>query len=135
VAGLQEIPAARPDTNILDWAAKEDGSSSLDTMNRLNQKIYEECSYYSGQLYEKKFLTSKTVFTRKEYGEVPAIFLKGLGLEMKDWEKKGEVMILRSTVMTPFLDGDEAFESWWNTFMDSIREVLETATVQAETKS
>jgi hypothetical protein len=123
-------PLAKPDTNILDWVAGEDGNPSLDAMNNLNRKIYEASSFASGPMYEKKFLTSKTVFTRKEYGEIPGIFVNSLGLDMNDWKQKGQVMILRSAVMTPFLDSEEIFDAWWNTFLDSMRSVLEDIDVK-----
>ena len=124
-------PLAKPDTNILDWVAMEEGNPDLDAMNSLNQKIYDACSYTSGPMYEKRFLTSKTVFTRKEYGEIPGTFVKTLGLDVKGWEQKGQVMILRSTVMTPFLDAGDSFDAWWNTFLDSMRLVLEDVTAKS----
>ncbi len=40
-------------------------------MSSINQKIYEACSFASRPMHEQRFLTSKTVFTRKEYGEIP----------------------------------------------------------------
>lgn len=53
-------PLTRPDFNIVDFAFNEVGNTSLEAMDKLNQKIYEQCSYNSGPVFNDDWITSKT---------------------------------------------------------------------------
>jgi hypothetical protein len=84
-------------------------------MNRLNQAIYDQCSYKSGPVYVSDFITSKTALTREEYGETPRTFVEKFGIRKGEWERLGSVYVLRSCIVTPFLTNNITFEEyWWN---------------------
>jgi hypothetical protein len=53
-------PLTRPDFNIVDFAFNEVGNTSIEAMDKLNQKIYEQCSYNSGPVFNDDWITSKT---------------------------------------------------------------------------
>lgn len=108
-------PLTRPDINIVDYAFHEIGGGDLDSMNRLNQAIYERCSYKSGPIYASDFITSKTALTREEYGETPRSFVAKFGLRDSEWDGLGSVYVLRSCIVTPLLTNTITFEEyWWN---------------------
>jgi len=110
------LPLTRPDINIVDYAFHEKGNDSLEEMNRLNQAIYERCSYKSGPVYVNDFITSKTALTREEYGETPRFFVEKFGLRNGEWERLGSVYVLRSCIVTPFLTHHLTFEEYWRNF-------------------
>jgi len=111
VAGrrFEAVPLARPDINIVDYVFHEIGNGSLEAMNRLNEAIYERCSYKSGPLYSNDFLLSKTSLTGEEYGDTPRAFAARAGIAAGEWERLQSVYILRSCILTPYLTGTEAF--------------------------
>jgi len=51
----------------------------LEDMNKLNQAIYNACSYISGDLMKKDFIVSKTVFIPAEYRDIPLDFIRKCG--------------------------------------------------------
>ncbi|MBN1938657.1 MAG: tyrosine decarboxylase, partial [Candidatus Aminicenantes bacterium] len=112
---FEVIPLTRPDINIVDYAFHEKGNGDLEAMNRLNQAIYERCSYKSGPVYVNDFITSKTALTREEYGDTPRSFVAKFGLREGEWERLGSIYVLRSCIVTPFLTNTITFEEyWWN---------------------
>ncbi len=40
------------------------------------------------------------------------------------WDDVGEVTVLRSCVLTPYLAHDSTYETYWGTFLDAVREAL-----------
>jgi len=107
------VVLAEPDLNILDYVLLEVGNPSLKAMNKLNQAIYEACSYISGDLMKKDFIVSKTVFSPAEYGNRPLDFIRKCGFADREWERTPSVLVLRSTVMTPYLAGEEDFSAYF----------------------
>lgn len=121
---FEVIPLARPDINIVDYAFHEKGNGSLEQMNRLNQSIYEQCSYKTGPVYVNDFITSKTVLTREEYGETPRAYVEKCGIGASEWDRMGSVYVLRSCIMTPYLTGNTTYEEYWKNFMDAMKRAI-----------
>jgi tyrosine decarboxylase len=121
---FEVIPLARPDINIIDYAFHEKGSGSLEQMNRLNQSLYEQCSYKSGPVYSSDFITSKTALTREEYGEAPRRYVEKFGIDADEWERLGSISVLRSCILTPYLTGNATFENYWRSFMGAMERAI-----------
>lgn len=127
VAGrrFEVIPLTRPDINIVDFAFHEIGNDSLEAMNRLNQAIYEHCSYKSGPLYGNDFIASKTSLTSDEYGDRPRDFIARFEIPAREWERLKSVYILRSCIVTPYLTRHATYEVHWGNFMRAMERAIE----------
>ena len=97
---------------------------SLESMDELNQKIYEQCSYKSGPVYLGDFITSKTDLEFDNYGNAPKAFLAQLGIPATEWDKLGSVYVLRSCVLTPYLTSNVAYDEFWGIFSNTMRKIL-----------
>jgi len=93
-------------------------------MNKLNQAIYDECSYVSGDLMKKDFITSKTVFSPAEYGNTPLDFVRKCGLNDAEWKKTPSVLVLRSTIMTPYLADEAEFRAYFDRLVEILKKVI-----------
>ena len=93
-------------------------------MNRLNQSIYEQCSYKSGPVYTTDFITSKTALTREEYGETPRSYVEKFGIDAGEWERLGSVSVLRSCILTPYLTSNATYEDYWRCFMGAMERAI-----------
>ena len=114
-----------PDYHMVNFGFKEKGNASLYDYNRLNRGFYEQSSFMSGRTYQKNFLTSSTSLTRDEYGEIPEVFARAIGLDQKDWLRFGSVYILRAAVMTQFLRDPSTFDDYWSDIKDEFRVIIE----------
>jgi glutamate/tyrosine decarboxylase-like PLP-dependent enzyme len=121
---FEVLPLARPDLNIVDYAFHEKGDGSLERMNALNQAIYERCSYRSGPVYVRDFITSKTSLTREEYGETPRAFVERFGIAAGEWDRLGSVYVLRSCVLTPYLTSNTTYEEYWRNFLGAMERAI-----------
>ncbi len=120
-------PLVKPDFNIVDFAFNEDGNTSLEKMNDLNQRIYDLCSYRSGPVYADEFITSKTELTRDSYGDVPKGLAEKLGVPAKEWDSIHSVYVLRSCVLTPWLAANSTYEEYWAHFLETMKGKVATA--------
>ena len=118
------VPLVKPDLNIVDYVLREVGNPSLEAMNKLNQTIYDECSYVSGDLMKKDFITSKTVFSPAEYGSTPLDFVRKCGLNDAEWGKTPSVMVLRSAIMTPYLADEAEFARYFDSLVEIMKKVI-----------
>jgi tyrosine decarboxylase len=118
------VPLVKPDLNIVDYVLKEVGNPSLESMNKLNQAIYDECSYVSGGLMKKDFITSKTVFSPAEYGNTPLDFVRKCGLNDAEWKNTPSVLVLRSTIMTPYLADEAEFRAYFDRLVEILKKVI-----------
>ena len=73
----------------------------------------------------KTVLTSSTSLTRDEYGEIPEVFARAIGLDQKDWLRFSSVYILRAAVMTQFLRDPSTFDDYWSDIKDEFRDIIE----------
>ncbi|WEM44697.1 pyridoxal-dependent decarboxylase (plasmid) [Photobacterium sp. DA100] len=126
-------PLMHPDFHMVNFTFKEIGNDSLADHNRLNQRIYELCSYASGRTYTKDFLTSSTSLSVDEYGQIPSTYAKSRGFSDQEWEAEGSVYILRSAVMTHFLRDEIRFNNYWNNLQEVFTDIL-TEIVDEENK-
>ncbi|MBY0446334.1 MAG: hypothetical protein K2Q15_14120 [Burkholderiales bacterium] len=106
-------PLMHPDFHMVNFTFKEIGNPSLEDHNRLNQRMYEVCSYSSGRTYSNDFLTSSTSLAFDEYGDTPWMYAESRGFSRKEWDKTKSVYILRAAVMTHFLRDPQGFEDYW----------------------
>ena len=120
-------PLCKPDFNLVVFAFNERSNESLEHMNHLNQRMYELCSYKSGPVYRKDFITSKTILDYKDYGDAPQGLACRLGIPEDEWQRVQSLYVLRSAVVTPFLAGHVSFEQYWQGFLDAIRPKLAQA--------
>jgi len=121
---FEVLPLTRPDINIVDYAFHEIGNGDLAAMNRLNQAIYEQCSYKSGPLYSNAFITSKTSLTREEYGDTPRAFVARFGIAAGEWERLESVYVLRSCIVTPYLTSHTSYGAYWGNFMQAMARAI-----------
>lgn len=117
-------PLTRPDFNIVDFAFNEVGNTSLEAMDELNQKIYEQCSYNSGPVFNDDWITSKTDLAYADYGDAPKPFVARLGIPAEEWDAVRSVYVIRSCVLTPFLTNNTTYAEYWGNFMNTMRNVL-----------
>lgn len=120
------IPLVKPDTNIVDYVVQELGNPSLAAMNSLNQRIYDHSSYVSGNLAKKNIVLSKTVFSPADYGDVPLDFIRTCGFADAEWRKTPSVLVLRTTMMNPFLADEETFNNYFTIMIDALKKAIDT---------
>ena len=113
----------KPDLNIVIYAFNDEGNTSLERMNALNQRVYEKFSYRSGPVYATDYIMSKTSLSEEEYGDMPCSFTSRFGIPCNEWQEVEEVFVLRSCILTPLLT-EEGYKSYWDTFYESLRKKL-----------
>jgi len=123
-ASFKALPLVRPDINILDFAFNRVGNTDLEKMNRLNEKLYEKCSFKSGPVYTNDFLTSKTALSHEEYGDTPSHFVGTHGIPPEEWHRVRTVYVLRMCIMTPFLTAQLPFAMFIERFMETMKDKI-----------
>ena len=113
-----------PDFNMVDWVLKVDGETDLAKTNELNEKVFDFSSFYDSHVYENRFLTSHTIFRKDTYGDSPLPFIEKMGFSKEDWDKVGEVTLLRAAIMTPYLNDDKLFDFYSKGIAKSMEEKL-----------
>ncbi|WP_034642340.1 pyridoxal phosphate-dependent decarboxylase family protein [Desulfovibrio inopinatus] len=114
----------RPDFNIVAFAFNREGNANLDTMNAINRRVYDRCSYVAGPIYKTDFITSKTSLDHHEYGDSTLPFLERLGIGGKEWQRVGTVFVLRACIMTPFLAEGTTYTAYWQRFLSIMASIL-----------
>ncbi len=122
----------KPDINIVDFAFCEIGDTNLEHMNSLNQTLFEFFSYKTGRIYTNDFITSKTSLDQENYGDIPEHFTRRFGIPQSEWERVGSVYVLRSCIMTPFLNSNQPFDEFFSRFMNIMKEKLSAITQKNE---
>ncbi len=127
-------PLVKPDLNIVVFAFNKEGNESLTKMNKLNKDIYEKCSYLDEKrhrtefIWAKCFITSKTELRFDNYGDIPQSFVTKLGIPASKWNRKDPekkcVCVLRSCVMTPYLNNKKVYKDYWEKFSKAMKEIL-----------
>ena len=113
-----------PDFNVVVFAFNEVGNTDLEKMNALNERIYNRCSYVSGPVYQKRFITSKTILTDHEYGDVPGLFVEKFKIPKSEWERIKKVYVLRACIMSPFLANNTTFKEYWERFIQIMKDIV-----------
>jgi len=103
------------------------GNRSLKWMNALNDVIKaEKFSFKKGvPLAARQFVISSTTLSREEYGDSPLKFVRSLGISKAEWEAVGEVTVLRSCVLTPYLTPEYIAKDYVEVFKAAIHKALE----------
>lgn len=122
---VKVTPLINPDFNMVDYTFNEVGNTDLTVMNKLNHDFYDQASFVTGSLYSNEFMTSHTDFAIPDYGNSPFKYVSGLGFSKEEWEKVGKVTILRSSVMTPYLNNDKVADEYFNKIKSAMKSKLE----------
>lgn len=73
---------------------------------------------------KKDFITSKTAFSPSEYGNTPLDFVMKCGLDAAEWKKTPSVLVLRSTIMTPYLADETQFKAYFDRLVEILKKVV-----------
>lgn len=118
-----------PDFNMVDWTFKIDGCTDLAQTNDINETFFNKTCYLVGEMYDQPIVTSHTTFDTDGYGDSPIPFIKSMGMPADEWNKVGQVTLLRASVMTPYLTDDETFNYYAEqvkaAMQDKLTEILE----------
>lgn len=97
------VPLCAPASNIVCYAFRAAGPSSLARLNAANRAIYDRFSISPGErVQEQRFFVSRTVLSASQYAPATvASFLERLGVTREDYEREG-VFLLRSVLMNPW---------------------------------
>ncbi|HIX01635.1 MAG TPA: tyrosine decarboxylase [Candidatus Ligilactobacillus excrementigallinarum] len=114
-----------PDFNMVDWVYKIEGNDSLKDMNALTTAMYEHTSSKVGNLYNLKLVTSASTFDKNIYGDAPVKFIESLGIDKNDYDREGNLEILRASCMTPWVYDEESFDYWAPRIKEAMKETLE----------
>ena len=119
-----------PDFNIVCMSFNEKGNKNLEKMNKLNEIIFQECSYVDGPVYMDDWITSQTELKFVDYGDAPKPFVGRLGIPGKDWNRVKSVQVLRLCILNPFISHYDNFEGTWKNFMEILKGKIESAIKQ-----
>jgi tyrosine decarboxylase len=110
---FEAYPLNDPDFNMVDWVFREKGCDDLEEINRFNELMFDYSSYMDTDVYTNRFITSHTTFAREDYGDSPLPFVEKMGLPKSEWERVGQVTLLRAAIMTPYMADDKVF-AWYS---------------------
>lgn len=114
----------QPDLNVVNFVFNEVGNVNLEATNKLNRFLYDQCSYRSGPVYLEDYFLSKTVISAEVYGKVSQGLLQALEIPQCELQRVGEVFVLRSCLMTPYLTSNQSFEEYREKFWQGLRSHL-----------
>ena len=95
-----------PDINLLCFIVNKKNNTSLETMNSINKKIYDELKFNPEEVVQThEFIISHTNFEFEQYGQAMKEHLEEMGIlnANEEFEKVGKVMVLRCTIMDPWI--------------------------------
>ncbi len=115
---------ARPDLNIFCFAANAAGNRKLVRANALNRALFRRFSIEEVEGDSRRFILSSTRLTRDEYGDAPALFLRRLGIANGEWERVGELFLLRAVVLSPELAGSGLAAEFRGAFSGALAEAM-----------
>ncbi|MCT4340106.1 tyrosine decarboxylase [Enterococcus durans] len=121
---IEVHPLNHPDFNMVDWVFKVQDCTDLKKINDLNEKMFDVSSYMDGDVYDERFITSHTTFTKADYGDSPVKFIESLGLSKEEWQKEQQVTLLRAAIMTPYLNDDKIFKFYTDAITKAIEKKL-----------
>lgn len=100
---VKAVTLAAPASNIVCFAFRPNGETSLKEINRLNQSVYERFTMpEDSRVYSQEFFVSKTTIQSDRYGEsAVGNFLGRLGVSLEGYRKE-HVVLLRSVLMNPW---------------------------------
>ncbi len=106
LAPFRAIMLPRPDLNIVCFVVTHPSLASLAAVNRLNEGVYQRMSL-GGSDQMPDYMITRTRLTAPNYDGAAPPLLPALGLDAGEWKASPEgLVVLRSTVMGPFLTAD-----------------------------
>lgn len=104
-SACQAITLCVPGSNIVCYALKPKGATTLAEINALNRSLYARLSIRESQdanVYAQKFFVSRTTLAPSQYRpDTVAPFLERLGVSADEYASEG-VFLLRSVLMNPW---------------------------------
>lgn len=108
---IKSYAVYKPDFQMVDWVYKEEGNNSLADMNKLTELVFKyTSSSKGGPLYSLDFLTSHSIFMKETYGNAPRDFIESLGIDGAQYDKDGNLHILRGACMSAYMHDKDNFE-------------------------
>ncbi|HET7043170.1 MAG TPA: hypothetical protein VFI13_14215, partial [Gemmatimonadales bacterium] len=107
LAGCRAAMLPPPDINIVNFTVRAPGHRTLAEVNAFNEALYARLSQSPGGPAPSYFVT-RTRLTSPTYDGAIAPHLEALGVgSVAEWRAAGKegVVLLRMTVMDPWLDG------------------------------
>lgn len=120
-----------PDINIVCYIATHDSLESLEQINSLNEGVYARMSLNTPGA-TPEYIITRTRFHSPMYDGAVDPLLDELGVDVEDWKAPGSggLVVLRSTVMDPFL-GEGAGASHAEGFLGALHRACEAALPEA----
>ncbi|MGL5244169.1 MAG: pyridoxal phosphate-dependent decarboxylase family protein, partial [Sarcina sp.] len=115
---------ATPDFNMVDYVLNIKGNKDLAKMNELTYAFYKKVSYFT-QPYANDLILSHTQFAYNDYGDSPVGIVKKCGMTKEEWDKVHTITLLRSCVLSPFLNKPEVFKYYSDQMDKAIVEKLQ----------
>ncbi|MPQ42558.1 pyridoxal phosphate-dependent decarboxylase family protein [Clostridium tarantellae] len=115
---------ATPDFNMVDYVLNLKGNKDLAKMNELTYAFYKKVSYFT-QPYANDLILSHTQFSYDDYGDSPVGIVEKCGMTKDEWDKVHTITLLRSCVLSPFLNKPEVFKYYSDQMDKAIVEKLE----------
>lgn len=111
-----------PDLDILLYVFNIRGNKSLEKMNKLNELILEAFSFNTHKVIQAHdYIISSTDFAYDIYGNSMNASFEKLGIDIKDWQTEVQlVKILRTSVVSSFLNKPELQDYYWQGFSKAI---------------
>ncbi len=96
------VPLCAPGSNIVCYAFRRRGQSTLASLNALNERIYSRFTRVAGErVYDQQFFVSRTRLSPGQYsGRTVGGMLDRLGVSPDEFAREG-VFLLRSLLMNP----------------------------------
>lgn len=117
---LEVHTLCKPDFNMVDYIFNFKDNKDLATMNKLIYDFYEKSSYYTNP-YLNDLLVSHTEFDYSDYKDSPLEIIQRAGFDKGQWDNIHKLMLIRSCVVTPYLNDINTFEYFSNKFDESIQ--------------
>lgn len=118
-------PLCKPDINIVNYIFNFEGNKDLEKINKLSKfikdNILSPVPEKGKSMIDKIFIASDTSFDKKEYGYCILPFLNELGIDKKEFDKVGEIFVLRSVIMSPYLTTDYVEKNYSEEFIKYLK--------------
>lgn len=105
-------PLTVPDFNMVDFVLNIEGNKDLNSLNKLNEDLYNLSSIFSPDIYSNGFVTSHTDFSMGDYSDSPLDILQRLNIPKEEWDKVKNLTLLRACILSPFLNDPEVFKEY-----------------------
>ncbi|MEG2108401.1 MAG: pyridoxal-dependent decarboxylase [Clostridium sp.] len=118
-----------PDFNMVDYVFNLKGNKDLDKMNELTFAFYKKSSYFT-EPFMNDFIVSHTQFSYADYKNSPVELIERCGISKVQWDKVHKLTLIRSCVVTPYLNDIDVFnyysEQIDKSIINKLSEILES---------